>query len=102
MSFILSFHQALCALSETPYGIDRETFKKGVARLSVEDDLFVSRVFALVDDDQSNCIEWPEYVGGGTFLTSVCSSVCISVTLYVYENTSRIIGPLLHIPQVSA
>lgn len=51
--------KALCALSRTPEGIDPETFKTGVARLAVEDDKFVNRVFQLVDDDGSETIEWP-------------------------------------------
>jgi hypothetical protein len=50
--------KALCALSPTPHGIDKHTFKKGVARLAVEDDRFVNRVFSLVDDDGSGQIEW--------------------------------------------
>ena len=42
-------------------GIDKQTFKTGIARLAVEDDLFVDRVFDLVDQDGSGCIEWNEY-----------------------------------------
>lgn len=37
--------KALCALSPTPEGIDKNTFKTGVARMAVEDDKFVERVF---------------------------------------------------------
>ena len=54
--------KALCAMSPTPYGIDRQTFKQGVARLSVEDDLFVNRVYDLIDEDQSDSIEWDEFL----------------------------------------
>jgi hypothetical protein len=54
--------KALCALSPTPQGIDKHTFKKGVARLAVEDDRFVNRVFSLVDDDGSGQIEWSEFL----------------------------------------
>ena len=54
--------KALCAMSPTPYGIDRKTFKQGVARLSVEDDLFVNRVYDLIDEDQSDSIEWDEFL----------------------------------------
>ena len=54
--------KALCAMSPTPYGIDRETFKKGVARLSVEDDLFVNKVYDLIDEDKSDSIEWDEFL----------------------------------------
>ena len=45
--------KALCGLSSTPDGIDKETFRKGVPMLSVEDDLFVDRVFEVLDDDGS-------------------------------------------------
>lgn len=54
--------KALCALSPSPHGIDKRTFKKGVARLAVEDDRFVNRVFSLVDDDGSGQIEWEEFL----------------------------------------
>eukprot|EP01083_Nonionella_stella_P308484 1088389_1 len=54
--------KALCAMSPTPDGIDRKTFKQGVARLSVEDDLFVNRVYDLIDEDQSDSIEWDEFL----------------------------------------
>lgn len=54
--------KALCAMSPTPYGIDRKTFKQGMARLSVEDDLFVDRVYDLIDEDQSDSIEWHEFL----------------------------------------
>eukprot|EP00455_Lapot_gusevi_P043832 TRINITY_DN5394_c0_g3_i3.p1 TRINITY_DN5394_c0_g3~~TRINITY_DN5394_c0_g3_i3.p1 ORF type:complete len:309 (-),score=85.58 TRINITY_DN5394_c0_g3_i3:355-1281(-) len=59
---IYSRYKALCALSRSPYGIDKETFKNGIARLAVEDDLFVDRVFDLVDEDGSGCIEWNEFL----------------------------------------
>lgn len=54
--------KALCAMSPSPLGIDYATFKRGVARLSVEDDLFVKRVYKLIDEDQSDSIEWNEFL----------------------------------------
>ena len=45
-----------------PDGIDAATFQRGVVRLSVEDERFVSRVFALVDADNSGSIEWEEFL----------------------------------------
>jgi hypothetical protein len=43
--------KALCSLSSTPTGVDREAFRLGVPMLSVEDDLFVDRVFEVLDED---------------------------------------------------
>jgi Ca2+-binding EF-hand superfamily protein len=54
--------KALCALSPSPHGIDQRTFKTGVARLAVEDDRFVERVYALVDDDASGAVEFGEFL----------------------------------------
>lgn len=54
--------KALCSMSPTPYGIDRKTFKSAVARLSVEDDLFVNKVYDLIDEDHSDSIEWNEFL----------------------------------------
>ena len=54
--------KALCSMSSTARGIDKETFKKGAPMLSVEDDLFVDRVFAILDSDASDHIEWEEFV----------------------------------------
>lgn len=54
--------KALCAMSKTPDGIDREIFKKGISRLAVEDQFFVDRVYSLVDEDMSDAIEWGEFL----------------------------------------
>lgn len=54
--------KALCSMSLKPEGIDKTTFKKGVARLAVEDDLFVNRVYDLIDEDNSDSIEWIEFL----------------------------------------
>jgi len=55
--------KALCGLSSTMIGVDKETFRQGVPMLSVEDDLFVDRVFEILDDDGSGVIEWGEFIG---------------------------------------
>lgn len=54
--------KALCSISLTPEGVDKETFRKGVPMLSVEDDLFVDRVFSVLDTDGSGSIEWEEFI----------------------------------------
>ncbi|CAK9035172.1 Calcineurin B-like protein 10 (SOS3-like calcium binding protein 8) (SCaBP8) [Durusdinium trenchii] len=54
--------KALSALSANPAGIDKEAFRKGVPLLSVEDDLFVDRVFTVLDEDGSGIIDWHEFI----------------------------------------
>jgi len=54
--------KALTSLSSDPSGIDKETFKKGVPMLSVEDDFFVDHVFEVLDEDASGMIDWNEFL----------------------------------------
>ena len=54
--------KALCKLSGTPGSISKETFKDGVSSLAFEDDVFVDRVFQLLDEDSSGTVEWAEFV----------------------------------------
>jgi Ca2+-binding EF-hand superfamily protein len=54
--------KGLCALSSTPTGIDKDTFRNHIPILTVEDDMFVARVFDLLDVDGSGTIEWEEYL----------------------------------------
>lgn len=37
-------------------------FKDGVSSLAFEDDIFVDRVFSLLDEDHSGTVEWDEFV----------------------------------------
>ena len=54
--------KALCQISGTPGKIDKKTFKEGVSSLAFEDDIFVDRVFALLDEDGSGSVEWQEFI----------------------------------------
>ncbi|EQC28567.1 hypothetical protein SDRG_13645 [Saprolegnia diclina VS20] len=54
--------KALCSLSRSPAGVDQATFRRAVPLLSVEDEMFVDRVFAILDDDYSGVIEWREFI----------------------------------------
>lgn len=54
--------KALCSISKVPKGIDKDTFHRGIPQLSVEDDFFIDRVFAILDADGSGILEWQEFV----------------------------------------
>jgi len=77
--------KALCALSPNPSGLSKETFKKGVARLAVEDDLFVDRVYGLIDEDQSDSIEWEEFLCALAALEKGNRKQKISFLIQIYD-----------------
>ncbi|KAF0686550.1 Aste57867_21644 [Aphanomyces stellatus] len=54
--------KALCSLSKSPRGIDQDTFRTGVPLLSIEDSLFVDRVFAILDVEQAGLIDWTHFI----------------------------------------
>ena len=54
--------KALCMLSKSPEGIDRNAFGSGVPSLSVEDSLFIDRIFSVVDTERSGLLDWPHYI----------------------------------------
>lgn len=54
--------KALCAIAKSPRGIDKETFRRGISQLSVEDEFFMDRVFDILDADGSGILEWQEFV----------------------------------------
>ena len=54
--------KALAALSVTVGGIDRETFKRGMLSIALEDAHFADRVFSLLDADGSGTIEFAEFL----------------------------------------
>jgi len=54
--------KALCQLSGTPGSINKQMFKDGVSSLAFEDEVFVDRVFTLLDEDGSGTVEWEEFV----------------------------------------
>ena len=54
--------KALCTMSKSPEGIDRKAFGSGVPSLSVEDSLFVDRIFNVVDTERRGLLDWPHYI----------------------------------------
>lgn len=54
--------KALCAMSSTPTGVDRETLRCCIPLLGIEDHDFTRRVFAVLDFDGSGQIEWDEFL----------------------------------------
>lgn len=54
--------KALCSIAQSPKGIDKETFRRGIPQLSLEDQFFIDRVFDILDADGSGILEWQEFV----------------------------------------
>ncbi|DAZ95056.1 TPA: hypothetical protein N0F65_002790 [Lagenidium giganteum] len=54
--------KALCSIAKSPKGIDKDTFRRGIPQLSVEDQFFIDRVFDILDADGSGILEWKEFV----------------------------------------
>eukprot|EP00947_MAST-08B_sp_MAST-8B-sp1_P003249 g3249.t1 len=75
----------MCSMSPTPDGIDKETFRQAVPMLSVEDDLFVDRVFEVLDDDGSNSIEWEEFIEAMSALEKGSREKKIQFLFQVYD-----------------
>ncbi|KAJ0400519.1 hypothetical protein ATCC90586_009742 [Pythium insidiosum] len=54
--------KALCSIAQSPRGIDKDTFRRGLPQLSVEDQFFIDRVFDILDADGSGILEWAEFI----------------------------------------
>ncbi|KAH9092150.1 hypothetical protein LEN26_018709 [Aphanomyces euteiches] len=54
--------KALCSLSKSPRGVDQKTFHRGVPLLSMEDSMFVDRIFSILDDENTGMINWPKFI----------------------------------------
>ncbi|GLE03990.1 hypothetical protein PINS_up012901 [Pythium insidiosum] len=54
--------KALCSIAQSPRGIDKDTFRRGLPQLSVEDQFFIDRVFDILDADGSGILEWSEFI----------------------------------------
>jgi hypothetical protein len=50
------------SLSQTPFGINYDTFRRRIPLFSVEDDLFSSRVFHVLDVHEQGIWTWEEYL----------------------------------------
>ena len=77
--------KALCQLSGTPGSINKATFKDGVSSLAFEDDVFVDRVFNLLDDDSNGTVEWAEFVNAVNALETGSSFDKLSFCFRVYD-----------------
>jgi serine/threonine-protein phosphatase 2B regulatory subunit len=54
--------KALCAVSESPEGVNRDSFRSGLPSLAMEDTLFVDRVFDVIDAERRGLLDWPHYI----------------------------------------
>eukprot|EP00743_Colponemidia_sp_Colp-15_P004827 GILK01005200.1.p1 GENE.GILK01005200.1~~GILK01005200.1.p1 ORF type:complete len:986 (-),score=172.90 GILK01005200.1:165-3122(-) len=77
--------KALCAIATTPHGIDKETFRKSIPLLSVEDDKFVDRVFQILDADGSGQIDWEEFIEAMSALDRSDPKVQTNFLFKVYD-----------------
>eukprot|EP00742_Colponemidia_sp_Colp-10_P002903 GILJ01003100.1.p1 GENE.GILJ01003100.1~~GILJ01003100.1.p1 ORF type:complete len:1000 (+),score=168.37 GILJ01003100.1:48-3047(+) len=77
--------KALCAIATTPNGIDKETFRKSIPLLSVEDDKFVDRVFQILDADGSGQIDWEEFIEAMSALDRSDPKVQTNFLFKVYD-----------------
>ena len=84
-SIFLRFKSLCCLSASGPDGIDAATFQRGVVRLSVEDERFVSRVFALVDADNSGSIEWEEFLVAMAALEKGSAEIKAKFACQVYD-----------------
>ena len=84
-SIFLRFKSLCCLSGSGPDGIDAATFQRGVVRLSVEDGRFVSRVFALVDADNSGSIEWEEFLVAMAALEKGSAEIKAKFACQVYD-----------------
>lgn len=66
-------------------GIDKNTFKTGISRLAIEDDMFVDRVFDLVDQDGSGQIEWDEFLTALSALEKGSNDLKAKFCLQIYD-----------------
>jgi Ca2+-binding EF-hand superfamily protein len=55
-------YKSLCSLSASPLGVDFGAFRQFVPSVALEDDLFVARVFAVLDRAGSTLISWPDFL----------------------------------------
>jgi len=78
--------KALCQLSGTPGSIDKKTFKEGVSSLAFEDDIFVDRIFQLLDEDGSGSVEWDEFVNAVNALETGSPHDKLSFCFRVYDH----------------
>lgn len=54
--------KALCSIAVSPKGIDKDTFRRGLPQLALEDQFFIDRVFDILDADGSGILEWSEFI----------------------------------------
>lgn len=54
--------KVLCSIAVSPRGIDKDTFRRGLPQLALEDQFFIDRVFDILDADGSGILEWSEFI----------------------------------------
>ena len=77
--------KALCMLSKSPEGVDRKAFGSGVPSLSVEDSLFVDRIFNVVDTERRGLLDWPHYIKAMSALEQGTPEARTTFLFHIYD-----------------
>jgi Ca2+-binding EF-hand superfamily protein len=77
--------KALCSIAVSPRGIDKDTFRRGLPQLALEDEFFIDRVFDILDADGSGILEWPEFIEALSALEKGDSETRVRFLFRVYD-----------------
>lgn len=98
-------YKSLCSLSSSPLGVDVGAFRRFVPTVTLEDSLFVERVFAVLDRSGSTLISWPDFLGacaverGSAGCAAACvASVCVCAALSLPSSQTHALHPPLYTP----
>ena len=86
-------YKSLCTLSSSPLGVDLSAFRKFVPTVTLEDSLFVERVFQILDRAGSTLISWPDFLEAMSCLGTGDKAKRAAFIFSVYDRGGR--GELL-------
>lgn len=77
--------KALCSISKTPQGVDKDMFQRGIPQLELEDQLFIDRIFDNLDADGSGVLEWQEFIEALSVLEKGDVDARVALLFRVYD-----------------